>query len=230
MINSVEQIIAPLIAAAVALYVGENWRKTLRNKRLDECLAAVHEVMGLVNRCLSLKEDNAPREQVWLAYSEAWNSWRKFDQATAIVYRYDKTFDRNTPDRIATLLFDVKKLCNEEWKEGGAIKSQIQQERDRIKRELKQIATDVELATQKTTMLENFFKSNSPLLRNERVKMAAAFWNTVGAGIFIGSLAGAFFLPKPPFWDKVGIAAMGFVLGLACHWIGSSILKKYWID
>ena len=60
--------------------------------------------------------------------------------------------------------------------------------------------------------------------------MAALFWNTTGAGIFVGSLAAGFFLPKPPFWDKVGIALAGFVGGLVCHWIGSSILRKYWRD
>jgi hypothetical protein len=31
----------------------------------------------------------------------------------------------------------------------------------------------------------------SPLVRNERVKLAATFWNNVGAGMRIGGVAGA---------------------------------------
>jgi len=44
--------------------------------------------------------------------------------------------------------FDVRKLCEQQWKEGGVIKRQIAEERDRIKRELKQLADNVETATQ----------------------------------------------------------------------------------
>ena len=33
--------------------------------------------------------------------------------------------------------------------------------------------------------------------RNERVKLAASFWNNVGAGMVFGGIAGAFFLEGP---------------------------------
>src|SRR5258708_19807976 len=42
--------------------------------------------------------------------------------------------------------------------------------------------------------LEGHFESSSTLQRNERVKLAASFWNNVGAGMVIGGMAGAFFL------------------------------------
>ena len=52
--------------------------------------------------------------------------------------------------------------------------------------------------------LEEHFESSSTLQRNERVKLAASFWNNVGAGMVIGGIAAAFFLaeilqmnPKP---------------------------------
>jgi hypothetical protein len=35
------------------------------------------------------------------------------------------------------------------------------------------------------------------LQRNERVKLAASFWNNIGAGMVIGGMAAAFFLDKP---------------------------------
>jgi len=43
-------------------------------------------------------------------------------------------------------------------------------------------------------MLEEHFESGSTLQRNERVKLAASFWNNVGAGMVIGVMAAAFFL------------------------------------
>jgi hypothetical protein len=46
--------------------------------------------------------------------------------------------------------------------------------------------------------LEEHFESSSTLQRNERVKLAASFWNNVGAGMAIGGMAAAFFLDKPP--------------------------------
>jgi len=45
--------------------------------------------------------------------------------------------------------------------------------------------------------LEEHFESSSTLQRNERVKLAASFWNNVGAGMVIGGMAGAFFLTVP---------------------------------
>jgi len=39
-------------------------------------------------------------------------------------------------------------------------------------------------------MLEEYFGSSSALQRNERVKLAAMFWNIVGAGMLIGGVAG----------------------------------------
>ena len=46
--------------------------------------------------------------------------------------------------------------------------------------------------------LDDHFGSGSTLQRNERVKLAATFWNNVGAGMVIAGMAGAFFLDKPP--------------------------------
>src|SRR6516225_4585897 len=55
--------------------------------------------------------------------------------------------------------------------------------------------------------LEEHFESSSTLQRNERVKLAASFWNNVGAGMVIGGMAAAFFLDKPSgVWTKIGIA------------------------
>ena len=55
--------------------------------------------------------------------------------------------------------------------------------------------------------LEEHFESSSTLQRNERVKLAASFWNNVGAGMVIGGMAAAFFLDKPSgVWTKIDIA------------------------
>jgi hypothetical protein len=73
--------------------------------------------------------------------------------------------------------------------------------------------------------LEEHFESGSTLQRNERVKLAASFWNNVGAGMVIVGIAAAFFLDKPPgAWTKFGIAIGGFVLGWLCYSIASNLL------
>jgi hypothetical protein len=73
--------------------------------------------------------------------------------------------------------------------------------------------------------LEDHFGNGSMLQRNERVKLAASFWNNVGAGMVIGGLAAAFFLDKPQgTWTKVGIAIAGLVLGWLCYSIASNII------
>ena len=63
-------------------------------------------------------------------------------------------------------------------------------------------------------MLDTYFVSSSTLHRNERVKLAALFWNIVGAGI-----------EGPLFWGKVGIAVVGIVLALIFHRVGDRILS-----
>jgi len=40
--------------------------------------------------------------------------------------------------------------------------------------------------------INDHFGSSSTVQRNERVKLAASFWNNVGAGMVIGGMAGAF--------------------------------------
>jgi hypothetical protein len=74
-------------------------------------------------------------------------------------------------------------------------------------------------------MLEDHFGSGSTLQRNERVKLAASFWNNVGAGMAIGGMAGAFFLEKPAgTWTKIGIAIAALVLGWVCYSVASNML------
>src|ERR1700755_2275193 len=58
--------------------------------------------------------------------------------------------------------------------------------------------------------LDDYFGNGSILQRNERVKLAASFWNNIGAGMVIGGIAAAFFLDKPQgTWTKIGIAIAG---------------------
>jgi hypothetical protein len=73
--------------------------------------------------------------------------------------------------------------------------------------------------------LEDHFGNGSMLQRNERVKLAASFWNNIGAGMVIGGMAAAFFLDKPQgAWSKIGIAIAGLLLGWLCYSIASNIL------
>src|SRR5262249_613023 len=79
----------------------------------------------------------------------------------------------------------------------------------------------------RTMRLEDHFGNGSILQRNERVKLAASFWNNIGAGMVIGGMAAAFFLDKPEgTWTKIGIAIAGLVLGWLCYSIASNILTN----
>ena len=60
--------------------------------------------------------------------------------------------------------------------------------------------------------MESMFEHSSTVVRNERVKLAALFWNITGAGLFVGSVAGAFFV-RANFWPKFGIGLAGY-----CTW------------
>ena len=91
--------------------------------------------------------------------------------------------------------------------------------------------------------LEDHFGNGSMLQRNER-KLAASFWNNIGAGIVIGGMAAAFFLDKPQgAWTKMGIAIAGLLVGWLCYSIASNMLtymhynarraplgRRYWSD
>jgi hypothetical protein len=76
---------------------------------------------------------------------------------------------------------------------------------------------------ERTMGLEDHFGSGSQ--RNERIKLAASFWNNVGAGMVIVGMAAAFFLDKPSgTWTKIAIAIGGFLLGWLCYSIASNML------
>jgi hypothetical protein len=73
--------------------------------------------------------------------------------------------------------------------------------------------------------LQDHFGNGSVLQRNERVKLAASFWNNIGAAMVIGGIAAAFFLEKPHgTWTKLGIAVGGLLLGWLCYSIASNML------
>ena len=50
--------------------------------------------------------------------------------------------------------------------------------------------------------LEDHFGNGSILQRNERVKLAASFWNNIGAGMVIGGMAAAF-PPATPAMSQI---------------------------
>src|SRR5262249_49190120 len=63
--------------------------------------------------------------------------------------------------------------------------------------------------------LEGHFESSSTLQRNERVKLAASFWNNVGAGMVIGGVGGGIFFNKTAWgWGKNRFSKSGIVVGL----------------
>jgi hypothetical protein len=99
-----------LIGILAAIYALRTWRNTLENRRADECLAALYDVVGLANRGLSLKEKGARYDLTWQAYWEAWNSQRKFSSAWGIVSRYHENMPEKLPERGHDLLLEVEDI------------------------------------------------------------------------------------------------------------------------
>ena len=102
----VAQIIATLIAAGVAVYVGRNWLKTLRNKTIDERLAAMYDVVDLIDRCFAIPVDQ--KENRWRAYDAAWDSWRKANGMWAVVHRYHPGLPQHYVNGLANILIDAR--------------------------------------------------------------------------------------------------------------------------
>ena len=73
--------------------------------------------------------------------------------------------------------------------------------------------------------LDDHFGNGSILQRNERVKLAASFWNNIGAAMVIGGSAAASFCKNNgSIWTKLGIAIAGLLLGWPCYSIASNML------
>ena len=104
------QIIIMAIGVVVAMIALGSWFNTLKNQRADKCLEALYDVVGLANRCLTLKLKNHPSERIWPAYDEAWNGHRKFAAAWAIMRRYYPKFDAEMPRRVSQLLLQTEDI------------------------------------------------------------------------------------------------------------------------
>jgi hypothetical protein len=72
--------------------------------------------------------------------------------------------------------------------------------------------------------LEDHFGSGPQ--RNERVKLAASFWNNVPDGLSKKNAAARppITMPAPTTWTKIAIAIAGLLLGWLCYSIASNML------
>jgi hypothetical protein len=102
------QVGAAFVAAGVAIWVGHSWRRTLRNKSVDECLASIYDVIDLVDRCFSIPVKHEGDR--WRAYDEAWNSWRKANGMWAVVRRYSSHLPQHHLNGLADILLSARPL------------------------------------------------------------------------------------------------------------------------
>ena len=116
----VAQVLATFFAAGVAIWVGHSWRRTLRNKSVDECLAAIYDVIDLMDRCFSIPaEEGANRGR---AYDEAWNSWRKANGLWEVVRRYDCQLPQHYLNKLADILLKAKPLLKQSCDDDPQVK------------------------------------------------------------------------------------------------------------
>jgi len=101
-----------LLTAMIAFYAARSWRQTLKNDRIDEGISAARDLRGAVNRCRSLITVHV-RDQIWPAYRQTWESWRRLDKALAVLRRYDTKLDVHMSDKISQVLFRLEQMCRE---------------------------------------------------------------------------------------------------------------------
>jgi hypothetical protein len=95
------------------------WKVTLRSQRVDECVSAARDLEGAIGRVISLKcgtpnGQYSPDRAAWDAYTPMWDSWRRFNQAFTIMYRYNG-FSTDIPQNIASLLYELEDFLHGNW-------------------------------------------------------------------------------------------------------------------
>lgn len=114
------------VAGIAAVCAAGTWLWGLANERIDNALSAVHDLHARINRVVALAVEND--KHVWDAYTEAWDSWSRFNQAYVVARRYHskrlrKTASKDFVDCLYKLKSIVKNILNgkddaKEFKEG----------------------------------------------------------------------------------------------------------------
>jgi hypothetical protein len=110
-------MIWPIITAAIAIYFGVNWKRTLRNDRIDKCVGALFTLQAFGDRTVALanKATNASgtddqraarAKAMWVAYDRVWDGWRDFRQSYEVMRRYyEKKLDYK---KLEAILFAIE--------------------------------------------------------------------------------------------------------------------------
>jgi hypothetical protein len=105
---------AAVYAAYLAKQASDTWLKGLEYQRIDEAIRAVLELRSKIDRVVSLRE--ADPKNVWDAYTDAWTSWRRFEQAYAVARRYRQSLSNNPiQNTFAQYLTDLRDLCRKSY-------------------------------------------------------------------------------------------------------------------
>jgi hypothetical protein len=97
-----------VFTACVAVYATNSWLRGIRNERIDKALEAVHDLRDRINRVVAIRA-SPNRDSVWRAYSEAWDSRSRFNQAYEVARRYyPKRLLQATPREFTACLDDLK--------------------------------------------------------------------------------------------------------------------------
>ena len=107
--------ISPVVSAGlavltlgVAVYATNTWLRGIRNERIDKALEAVHDLRDRINRVVAIRA-SPNRDSVWRAYSEAWDSRSRFNQAYEVARRYYQKRLLETPPSEFTARLDILK-------------------------------------------------------------------------------------------------------------------------
>jgi hypothetical protein len=133
-ISAVSAIFAA-ISVGLSYVSSQTYVQSLMKERIDRCVSAAYAFKGAVNRAIGNKHSQQFLDRkisdadIWSQYTDAWTSWREFNQAFRVLWRYRRDLDEKLPDALAATVTKLKTPFHEGWhseKEAEKFNEEIQ--------------------------------------------------------------------------------------------------------
>jgi hypothetical protein len=105
---------AAVYTAYLAKQAADTWLRSLQYQRIDEAMTAVLALRSKAYRFLELMEVRAAKKDVSDAYTDAWSSCNRFEQAYQVARRYSQSqsLPGDRPKEFDELLAQLREPCN----------------------------------------------------------------------------------------------------------------------
>jgi hypothetical protein len=110
--------IAAAIASWLSLKGADQWRRTIEEQRIDECVAASRDLEGILGRLISIRKQQGvhPTYPTFEVYDRLWDSWRRLDAAFSTARRYRRGLAADIPQKIRSKFHELELILKEDWR------------------------------------------------------------------------------------------------------------------